>query len=141
MRDKPNKAIRKHDKRHLVTMGLVLIEIGKPEEAAGFPPSKIAPALDFVSVHMYPEKGMLGTGIDTLTRCKVGKPVVIEEIFPLKCDLKELGTFIERSRGSANGLLGFYWGQTPEELKGSTEPMNQLTLGWLELFQAMNPNR
>ncbi len=66
---------------------------------------------------------------------------MIEEIFPLKCDLEELATFIERSRSIANGWIGFYWGQAPEELKGSREPRDQLMLGWLELFQAMNPNR
>ena len=38
--------------------------------------------------------------IDTLNRCNVGKPVVIEEAFPLKCDVKELATFIEQSAGS-----------------------------------------
>ena len=77
-----------------------MIEIGKPEEAAGFPPSAIAPELDFLSVHIYPEKNRLGTWIDTLNRCNVGKPVVIEEAFPLKCDVKELATFIEQSAGS-----------------------------------------
>ena len=77
-----------------------MIEIGEPDEAAGFPPSAIAPELDFLSVHTYLEKHRLGTWIDTLNRCNVGKPVVIEEAFPLKCDVKELATFIEQPAGS-----------------------------------------
>ena len=84
----------------MITTGLMLIEIGEPDEAAGFPPSAIAPELDFLSVHIYPGKNRLGTWIDTLNRCNVGKPVVIEEAFPLKCDVKELATFIEQSAGS-----------------------------------------
>src|ERR1700677_2922491 len=49
-------AIRKYDARSMVTVGLVLLNLHKPEEEAGFPPSKIAPDVDFLAVHMYPEK-------------------------------------------------------------------------------------
>ena len=94
------QVIRKHDKCHMITTGLMLIEIGEPDEAAGFPPSAIASELDFLSVHTYLEKNRLGTWIGMLNRCNVGKPVVIEEAFPLKCDVKELATFIEQSAGS-----------------------------------------
>ena len=62
-------------------------------------------------------------------------------MFPLRCDVKELGMFIERSRTLASGWIGFYWGQTPEELKGLSGPGAERTLRWLELFEAMNPNR
>ncbi len=136
------QAIRKHDKRHLVTVGLVSIAIsGRPEEEAGFLPSIIAPELDFLSVHVYPASGKLDLEIDTLKRYNVGKPVVIEEMFPLRCNVKELGMFIERSRTIANGWIGFYWGQTPQELKRLSGPGAARTLRWLELFEAMNPNR
>ena len=93
------QVVRKHDKCHMITTGLMLIEIGKPDVAA-YPPSAIASDLDFLSVHTYLEKNRLGMWIDTLNRCNVGKPVVIEEAFPLKCDVKELATFIEQSAGS-----------------------------------------
>jgi hypothetical protein len=58
----------------------VLLNLRKPEDEAGFPPSKIAPELDFLAVHMYPEKDQLEIAIATLTRYrKAGKPVLIEE--------------------------------------------------------------
>ena len=40
-----------------------MIEIGEPDEAAGFPPSAIASELDFLSVHIYLEKTDLVRGL------------------------------------------------------------------------------
>ena len=137
-------AIRKYDRRHLVTIGLIPIELGrnKPEEASGFVPAKIGPELDFLSIHVYPRRGELGAAVEMVERFgEAGKPVVIEETFPLHCDAKELGAFIERSRGPAAGWIGFYWGKTPAELKASDKLADHLTLAWLELFRAMDPNR
>jgi hypothetical protein len=76
-----------------------------------------------------------------LARYKMGKPILIEETFPLKCSPMELGTFLQRSRGIANGWIGFYWGTPPEELKGASDARSRLMLGWLDLFQELNPNR
>ena len=49
----------------------------------------------------------------------------------------ELGQFIEQSKPYASGWLGFYWGQTPEQLRESSEPGAVLMRSWLELFQKM----
>jgi hypothetical protein len=136
------EAIRKYDRRHLVTLGIVPIELGRPEDASGFAPAKIASELDFISIHIYPENGKFSVWTDTLQRCRqTGKPVVIEETFPCKCDEKTLGTFIEQTRGLVSGYLGFYWGRTPAELSQSQKLTDQLTMHWLELFQRMNPNQ
>jgi hypothetical protein len=67
--------------------------------------------------------------------------VLIEETYPLRCSVPELQAFIERSRSIASGYLGFYWGQTPEQLKDSIAPGDRRTLRWLELFQLIDPNR
>jgi hypothetical protein len=137
------EAIRRHDQRHLVTVGLMLVDMhaGKPEEATGLVPSKIAGDLDFLSVHLYPEKGQPDLALETLRRYRTGKPLLVEETYPLRCGVAELQSFLERSRGIAQGWLGFYWGQTPEELRGASAPADQRTLRWLELFQAVDPNR
>jgi len=135
------EAIRKQDHRHLITVGLLALELGPPEDSSGFGPTQVGSDLDFFGVHLYPEAGKFGQWTDMLARItKTGKPVIIEEIFPLKCDTKTLGDFIERTRGLASGWLGFYWGKTPAELSPSQKPAEQLTLQWLELFQRMNPN-
>ena len=115
-------AIRKQDKRHLITVGLVDWSLDRPGLTSGFVPDKIADDLDFISVHLYPEKGKGGRGTEDAggvlpwaSRC------VIEETFPLKCSMEEFGQFIEGSKKHAAGWIGFYWGKPPEELrKGKT---------------------
>lgn len=127
-------AIRKHDRRHLVTVGLVPWSLDRPGLTSGFVPEKVCDDLDFIAVHLYPEKGKVDEAIETLKGfASVGKPVVIEETFPLKCTADELGEFIDASREHATGWIGFYWGTRPEE------PAKTITdavmLSWLELFQ------
>jgi glycerophosphoryl diester phosphodiesterase len=129
-------AIRKHDKRHLITVGLVPWSLDRPGMTSGFVPEKIAEDLDFIAMHIYPEKGKVAEAIETVKGfAAVGKPVVIEETFVLKCGADELGEFIDRSREHATGWIGFYWGSTPEEIFPAKTIPEAFTLSWLELFQ------
>jgi hypothetical protein len=128
-------AIREKDKRHLITVGLVDWSLDRPGLTSGFVPTKIADDLDFISVHLYPKTGKLTDALDTLEGFAVGKPVVIEEMFPLSCSPKELDEFIEASKKHAAGWFGFYWGKTPDELRRSKTISDAMTLGWLELFE------
>ncbi len=128
-------AIRVKDRRHLITVGLVDWSLDRPGLTSGFVPAKIADDLDFVSVHLYPKKGKRKEALDTLAGFAVGKPVLIEETFPLACAPPELEEFIDASRKHAAGWIGFYWGQPPEELRRIETISAALTLGWLELFQ------
>jgi hypothetical protein len=127
-------AIREKDKRHLITVGLVDWSLDRKGLTSGFVPEKVAEDLDFVSVHLYPKTGKINEALDTLARFAVGKPVLIEETFPLACSPKELEDFIEKSRKHAAGWIGFYWGKTRDELRRSKTLSDALTLGWLELF-------
>lgn len=128
-------AIRKHDRRHLITVGLVPWSLDRPGLTSGFIPEKIADDLDFIAVHIYPEKGKLGEAMETLKGFSVKKPVVIEELFPLRCSTEELGGFIDRSKAVASGWIGFYWGKTAEEYGQSKTIADAITLSWLELFR------
>jgi hypothetical protein len=128
-------AIRKKDKRHLITVGLVDWNLDRKGLTSGFVPEKVVDDLDFVSVHLYPSKGKIKEALDTLAGFAVGKPVLIEEMFPLKCSPKELEDFIDGSKKHAAGWIGFYWGKPPEELRRSKTISDALTLGWLELFE------
>ncbi len=138
-------AIRKHDQRHLVTVGLVPWSLERPGLTSGFVPERIAGDLDFISVHVYPEAGKVDEAIETVKGFgAAGKPVLIEEMFPLKCGADELSRFIDRSRPHAAGWIGFYWGTTPEEYrsakaKGAGTIGDALTLSWLELFEKKTP--
>jgi hypothetical protein len=128
-------AIREKDKRHLLTVGLVDWSRDRPGLTSGFVPEKVADDLDFVSVHLYPKKGQVDEALKALAGFAVGKPVLIEETFPLACSPKELEEFIDGSRKHAAGWIGFYWGKPPDELRRSKTISDALTLGWLLLFE------
>ncbi len=129
-------AIRKHDRRHMITVGLVPWSLDRPGLTSGFVPDKIAERLDFISVHIYPASDKLDQAQDTLKGFAVGKPVVVEETFPLYCSAGELGQFIKQSHDLVAGWMGFYWGKTIEECRQSGTIGDALTSGWLELFKA-----
>jgi hypothetical protein len=128
-------AVRKQDKRHLVTVGLVDWSLDRKGLTSGFVPEKVADDLDFVSVHLYPEKGKVDEALKTLAGFAVGKPVLIEETFPLKCPADEFEQFVEGSKKHAAGWVGFYWGKPPDELRKSKEIRDALMLQWLEFFE------
>ena len=97
-------AIRKVDSRHLITVGLVDWSLERKGLTSGFVPKTIAPELDFLAVHIYPQKGKVDDALETLKGFAVGKPVIVEETFPLKCSAEELESFIDRA-GPAGGRL------------------------------------
>ena len=131
-------AIRRHDKKHLVTVGLVDWSLDLPAHLySGFAPTKIAASLDFISVHLYPRDGKLDEDLATLAAfAKAGKPVVIEETFPLNASMETFAKFIEASRKDAAGWFGFYWGRSPDELDSKTSIQDALMKAWLEYFRA-----
>jgi hypothetical protein len=129
-------AIRKHDRRHLITVGLVDWSLDRPGLTSGFVPKQVAPELDFLALHIYPEKGKLADALATLRGFAVGKPVVVEEVFPLKCSAGELRKFMDDAKPLASGWIGFYWGKTAEECRKSGTIHDALMLNWLELFQS-----
>jgi hypothetical protein len=128
-------AIRRQDRRHLITVGMVSWSLDRPGLTSGFVPEKVAGDLDFLCVHLYPEKGKVDEALKTLAGFSVGKPVVIEETFPLRCPMKDFEEFIDKSGMNAAGWIGFYWGKTPEELRKSKTIADAMTLGWLDFFE------
>lgn len=133
------QAIRKHDRRHLITVGLVDWSLDRPGLTSGFVPKEVVQDLDFLCVHIYPEKGQISDAVKILEGFAVGKPVVIEETFPLKCGLPEFERFLDGSKTHAAGWIGFYWGKPPAELRKSKKIGDAILLGWLEFFQKKTP--
>lgn len=132
-------AVRRRDPRHLVTVGLVDWSLDRPGLTSGFTPEKVAGHLDFVSVHIYPERGKVEQALATLAGFSTGKPVVIEETFPLKCTADELERFIDASRPRAAGWISFYWGKSPKRLRESGKLGDAILLDWLERFEKRAP--
>ena len=120
-------AIRKHDRRHMITVGML------PTSGSGFVPKEVAQEVDFLSVHIYPESGKIRDSLDTVKEFSAGKPLVIEEVFPMHCTVPELREFLEQAKVA--GWMGFYWGKTTEEYRKTDSISDAIMLGWLELFQ------
>lgn len=138
--DRMIAAIRQQDPHHLITVGLVDWSLDRPGLTSGFIPDQVCQNLDFVSVHLYPESGRIQDALKTLRGFQIGKPVLIEETFPLKCSLEEELQFIRESRPDASGWISFYWGQTPAELQSAGTLPEAMLRDWLIRFQAAGPN-
>lgn len=93
------KAIRRVDAGHLITVGLVDWSLDRPGLTSGFVPATIAPAVDSLCVLLYPTRGKINEAIKTLEGfAAAGKPVVIEETFPLMCGGEEFENFLKLSK-------------------------------------------
>ena len=68
-----------------------------------------------------------------------GKPVVIEETFPLGATMENFAKFIAASHKDAAGWLGFYWGKPLAELQPDAKPEDALLRAWLEFFKSHPP--
>jgi hypothetical protein len=139
--DKMVAVLRKEDPRHLVTVGAIPWALTWPTAKPLFYSKEVSAHLDFVSVHFYPKKAEVDKALSALAVYDIGKPIVIEEMFPLSCSLPELAQFIEGSRKLATGWIGFYWGKTIAEYQ--QEPRSaaeDTTLKWLEYFKSKAPN-
>lgn len=137
---KMTDAIREHDQRHMVTVGVIpwVFVFGGGKPLFHSPP--ISDKLDFVAVHFYPKKGEVDKALKALSEYEVGKPLVIEEMFPLKCGQDELVEFVEQSAQYADGWVSFYWGKTANELNAKSDATigEAITATWLKTFQAMS---
>jgi hypothetical protein len=134
-------AIRSQDHRHLITVGVIPWNLVFPGAKPLFYAPEVGQGLDFVSVHFYPQKGEVAKALAALAAFKLGKPILVEEMFPLACSIEELRAFVDGSRRLADGWLGFYWGKTIEEYSpGNTDLAGALTRQWLEFFRAQASN-
>lgn len=135
------RAIREVDEQHLITVGLVDWSLDRPGLTSGFVPSQVAQELDFVCVHLYPETGKQAEALQTMQGFAVGKPVVLEETFPLKCSSQELIAFLQSDKNCASGTISFYWGKDLPELKTSDQFSDKILLQWLEQFSVFVKER
>lgn len=139
--DQLTTAIRKVDRRHLITVGVIPWVYSFPKAKPLFYSPEVAPHLDFVSVHFYPKKDDAAGALKALSAYAIGKPVVIEEMFPLACGIEELDRFIDGSREHAQGWIGFYWGRTIEEYSRPGATIGEaITKAWLEYFRDKTPS-
>jgi hypothetical protein len=137
---KMTDAIRKHDPQHMITVGVIpwvfVFGGGKPL----FHSPEVGQSLDFVAVHYYPQAGEIDKALASLSAYDVGKPILIEEMFPLKCGIDELEQFVTQSANRVDGWISFYWGATADELRSKEKPTigEAITASWFEKFRELS---
>lgn len=133
-------AIRAHDKHHMITIGVIPWAHTWPNAKPLFYCPEVGKSLDFASVHFYPNKGEVDKALAALAVYDIGKPLVVEEMFPLRCGVDELNAFIDGSRQIADGYIGFYWGKRLDlETAPHADLAAAITAGWLKYFHSKAP--
>jgi len=132
-------AIRKHDTQHMITVGVIPWAHTFPGAKPLFYSQDVGAKLDFVSVHFYPKKGEVEKALTALAVYDVGKPLVIEEMFPLSCSQQEMDAFIDRSRNIVDGYLSFYWGKTIDQYAQQDDLPAAVIAAWLRYLHTKAP--
>lgn len=139
--DRMVAAIRRHDPRTLITVGVIPWAHVWPNAEPFFYSDAVGAKLDFASVHFYPEKGEVEKALAALRKYDVGKPVVVEETFPLKCGSEELGEFIAKgAKAGADGWISFYWGTTAEDYAADPQAgiAGAIKGSWIRRFRELS---
>lgn len=132
-------AVRGADDRRMITVGVIpWAQVFKGAKPLFYSPEVGGP-LDFVSVHFYPNAAPVEETLAALKVYDVGKPLVIEEIFPLRADIDKTTDFIKRAQPPADGVLTFYWGKTIEQNRRANTLAAALTAKWHERFRDLAP--
>ena len=115
-------AIRREDPRTPITVGVIPWAHVWPNAKPLFYAPEAAKHFDFVSIHLYPGQGKVEQAIAALSAYDIGKPLVVEETFPLACTIEELDQFIDGSRDRVDGWISHYFGHTIDEHRNGAEP-------------------
>jgi hypothetical protein len=129
-------AIRKHDRDHLVTVGVIPWAQVWPQAKPLFYSPGAARHLDFVSVHFYPKVDEVDKALTALAVYDIGKPLVVEETFPLSCSLEEMDEFVEGARPRVDGWISHYFGHSIEEHANGAEPFGEQVAEFLKYWKA-----
>lgn len=133
-------AIRAIDDKPMLTVGVIpWAHVFKGAKPLFYAPG-VGDPLDFVSVHFYPKKGDVPGSLAALKVYEIGKPLVVEEIFPLGCSIEEAGAFIDGSRPFCDGWVGFYWGKTIAANEKAGDLKGAVVAAWLKWFRDHSGN-
>ena len=132
-------AIREVDRDALLTVGVIPWAQIWPTAKPVFYAPDAARHLDFVSVHFYPRKDRIDADLVALKVYDIGKPIVIEETFPLNCSMAEFDRFTTESAKTAEGWIGHHFGKTLAEHRAGKEMRDALMAEFLERWKSGPP--
>jgi hypothetical protein len=154
-------AIRHHDPHHLVTIGFLPTSVpldGPARQYSGFAPDRLAPLLDFVSIHLYPQRvappaELLQANLTqhelillALLASTAGKPVEVEEWFAYGAALQRgnitwgawFDSFLAMTKPLASGWFSFYHAVLND---GAGAAIPDAYREWLDRFRAVGRAR
>ena len=129
-------AIRDVDDSHLITVGVIPWAFTFPGARPLFDAEHVGPRLDFTSVHVYPEADAIDEALTALRVYDLGRPLVVEEMFPIPCGIEQLEEFVDGSQDIVDGYFGHYFGWDLDDY--SREPKtikNGIASGFLRFFR------
>jgi len=116
-------AIREQDPETPITVGVIPWAFVWPTAKPLFYSPEVAQHLDFVSIHAYPDRNKVAEAIAALAVYDIGKPLVVEETFPLNCTIDDIDRFIDGGRERVDGWVSHFFGYTIEEHAAGAEPV------------------
>jgi len=128
-------AIRKHDRKHLLTVGVIPWAYTFPGAKPLFYSPKVARHLDFVSVHFYPKSNEVEKALRALAVYDIGKPLVVGETFPMRCTLEEMDQFVDGANGRVDGWIGHYFGHSIKEHAAGAKPGGKKVAEFLKYWR------
>ncbi len=137
---KMTNAIRSHHKDSLITVGVIPWALVFKGAKPVFYAPEVAQYLDFVSIHVYPKSEKIEAYAKAIDVYDIGKPLVIEEFFPMACDLEELETFMDLTDAKVDGWISHYFGNTIEEHRAGAEPGGAPVADFLEFWKNKAPS-
>lgn len=126
--------IRQADDKTMITVGEIPWAQVFPGAKSPFHSCEAGKLLDFVSVHFYPKSGEVDSSLKALSVYEIGKPLLIEEFFPLACSIDEANEFLKKASEYADGCVSFYWGKTVNENIAIGDLQSAILAAWLKNF-------
>lgn len=127
--------IRRRDPDALITVGVIPWAFVWPNAKPIFYSPDALKQLDFVSIHVYPKSSEREKELKALAVYDLGKPLVVEEIFPMTCTVKELDEFMEASKDHVEGWVSHYFGLSAEEHRKEKTIAGAIKADALEFWQ------
>ena len=135
------KTIKEIDTSRLVTLGLCGLNLPYSKYYSSFSPELIKPYVDFICIHFVPKtitrepyKDNTKEFMKHIKTAYVGKPLVVEEFFPLVPLDKLYSNFIKPAKKYVNGWISYYWGKPIAALRKTDKISDQITADWLKYF-------
>lgn len=132
---KLTSAIRRRDPDTPITVGVIPWAHVWPNAKPLFYSHEVGRHLDFVSIHLYPNAGEVEQAIAAAGVYDLGKPLVVEETFPLSCSIEELDAFIDGTNDRVDGYISHYFGRTIAEHAAGAEPSGLHVAEFLEYWR------